>query len=1129
MLSYTISDQNFVANARKYHEGMFTNEDSDWYPVVEDQLKCSVNMHDKRQYYNSGKTQRSVTLTNDHMKKVSNMFAEAANHPTIEPSVQNLLKRPIKHSLCFFIYCLQSFTTNGNTLWNLFGNKNYSVHKDFLIRLAITICDDSNKFHHFLQFLKTENVLVTSPYKSYEVALKNNGNNGNNGSIGSIGDIPVHVFYDKPNSVGLLKYIENDEAKITNLYNFLVKMYPNDKNYDKLKHIKVVLDIKFNTTTCTVKKEDDDVGGVLFTNYKLKDLIKLVNLGNGYCYSCVYILEAIIGNYGNISHIHKGNENRKRIYRRISVFVKELDKRDDLFEFLEFYREKGTGPYNTESRTINKMLESFNKGSHPEETLDTLKSAFLKLVWYLLMDHQDEKASDSVRKIFLTTSNTLPELFGLCGYMCLADHISADEKAAITFPIASECLTELQKCVKDIGLEDVLTLEFNLGSNSLSYKHIMDKVQNTCIHGIGISFMKLYLLIYQKVVRFFNIIMDESNMNKDEMTSIVKLCPFVKEIPEKVSKLLPQNKQYKYYTCVKYDRDLITKQSYAVLAFSEDLVNHEYLFYIDIQPQHNTLKFMYNTAPYIYWTPYYLNIDSEKAIHAFKSNRMLGDILEIPFLFHRNRLATFKTFSNYCKTVCKNINSSEAKHVAIREKKELFDFVMVDTSYVPIKYRSVSKTNTNSEKGARWFNSVSNTNTSSIKNANETSDVIISSFETLMNLDYTKHETKGAMILHPLNKEKDITSTCQVARIIGKFYFGNNIRSVIERFRQFLSYAEACDVSLSFVNGIYTKDIKKDDNAFSIVGEKFTKVSYVNYHKILGELNKLYQKQHDNNIRAAMIHILFRSAVFELSFLLYCRFCIPDVLDYKDLEIFKRYSDPIIEFLENFFNFDTDTLESLKNKAEHIEDDVVNLYLQNIEPYMTFHNCILQDLVSFVCTESLTPAYRNVHFSEIWKEKALLEDLSSDINSMLNTILDTSLLDIKIEEKKPGLQEKIADYSSICTKTKDFLQRRLFYMNDNKLDVENYSYMDEDKLCYEYISKVHLMHAHKVRLLQFKMLQDFVLAKTLENIDLDITDNGQTKDTLVNLLEGYAVYYYNNPDDVVLNDLVNAFTDSLYA
>jgi hypothetical protein len=240
--------------------------------------------------------------------------------------------------------------------------------------------------------------------------------------------------------------------------------------------------------------------------YMLKDIDKLMIVSGSYCLSMLDTALGIVSNGGvfKIPDPSIGPPSRDKLIDRVSKYLGHHRQDSDVKEIVESIRSIVTGF----------KLKLSVPQSKNVDNVDTVIGEWKEFYTYLMVDYVEEKRVDTVKKVFEGSSNTIFELIGLLGYMCVADDISVFENNGSYFYTSEYCKTEA-KIFFDKGQEgasqdkseykltDSLTNKFydklkTLEINGKTIESLLTELDGgTCIHGIGNSFLRFYIGAYE--------------------------------------------------------------------------------------------------------------------------------------------------------------------------------------------------------------------------------------------------------------------------------------------------------------------------------------------------------------------------------------------------------------------------------------------------------------------------------------------------------------------------------------------------------------------------------------------------------------------------------------------------------
>ena len=867
----------------------------------------------------------------------------------------------------------------------------------------------------------------------------------------------------KTNIIGLTLHKEINKAGkviISNIYELFTQKGLIDIQYasQKMRIIQIIniLDL-YNPGKCIHRKEEL-IMMTPFNDYLFKDLDKFINL-RGHCFSHLDIAQNIVSNKGVIvlpDIVLITSEIHQIIIALGNYFDKnKLELKEDIDDLLNTLK---SSTYTDDER------ELFYKDLAIPKNFTKVNN-WTNFFKYIVYKFREKTVAINVKKIYNYSCNTLFELIGLYGYMCLSDDITVFENTGSKFITALFCTTEIINVFDKIkrNIPELWTDLENISFNNTTLKELLSEIETTCIHGVGLAFMKYYISAYESALSVKKQIggnklkpIPDSITDSTVIDEMFRLAPYLIEVPEKLKK---NSLNIKYLTCIHFNESLDG-------LLRRNPLNEQYLIF-GIRSDHTHLKIMYlncnqynnlnnyteldqyfttnnNTAPRFTAAPitngtgqdiidYYNNVNNQKYVL---------NLLNISYTFRKQKKPTFKVFADYTYNMCclmTAVDNPHYKALSDAANEKMYDFITLEeTQHIP-KYMTVIKIDGETYKDAHMWNSVSNYKDLK-KNKNK---YYIDTLQNFVTLPYT-YDNNKAIVKTPTTME-DVTKQYQVSQLLAKVLLKNNSKIKIGisqeeiqiQFKYFESYYNILHgQDINFRSIIFKNIVYKDDPSLS---QKIDGITICDYYDKL--------KARDLAIvNARMMLVSFLIVEFYTIYL-------PGASQYYNR--IKRYHiKPIVE-----------------NNA------ILLNYVAG-----------LNNLVVSVCGEGTQVPESQYHFTELSKEYYLLYDISKEYkkDSINLNFIPTNQLNSNGEALSDEDISKTTNQINI-TKMIKILNKKYSYFEDNdlkliKCDKEN-AYTESIPRAIEYIIKIGILDAQSLRMteyLLFERILEYVIDHPIE-------------------------------------------------
>ena len=1023
----------------------FAQADEIMYPIIKYQKKCSFNSNDKRRKYNNGDT--SIIMEDERMETIVKFLSQFSK------------KKRVKSEICFIVYIFQNIMRDNKSIFELIFQTPkvlFTIEETNVIVDVIHAVTERNSF-----MLKNVISNLTSPRAAEAPAV-------NSGRYNEIMSILKEKNFEK--------YKDFTISEFFNLIYRDLEAHPEISNnvalFLKTKGMTIQELKDQNPKNCTSRSEEL-IMMTSFSLYTFNDVDKFINL-NKFCYCYPDIASLLISNKGGLFELNEAN-------------ITERDKQaigDKLGRYFNKNLETLQDDINDMNNTIKRYLQVEKdilidaKYYQNDKIVTTDWKDFFK---FMLTSFPKLISAYNIKVIYDSSSNTLFELLGLYGYICLDDDITEMTNSSGTFfQTAQYCTGQLLDVfdeLKKINIENS-TLWDKLKTTSIKNKKLEDLlkiIENTCIHGVGLAFLKYYLDAYESSLRFVEIektkIRNKSNENQNvkvkpipddvEDPSIVddlfQLAPFVIKAPESLYKAI----NIKYLTCISYDQtaDRLLRfnplnRHYIVFGFDENNNQVKLMFlerHYQEKDEYQSIQDYFiegfSATSYRIVNYHSLTIAQANAIKetyelsADKIKNML-DLIRIPLTFHKQRKHTFKVFADYTLNMCQLMSTTEVndkyKELAKLSKTKFYDFMTLEESSLIPKYMTVIKLDSSSAsvkayKDAHMWNSkfkANSVNTGEPYNQNE---YYVDSLQNMLMLPYVLENNK-AIVKTPYSS-KDITKQFQIAKLLAKMLvndtlnkvhipsFSGNIGANVEQFNYFETYYHSVFGQASVFRKVIFSDSEVIDG-----------VSVVNA-RTLSEANKKTLK---------------RSLFMFLCF--------------------------YYHYLPSDSNFYDEAMSAYKSSRYTLKTAITTTNLKELQQAWSI---MLSDIIVSVCKEGCNLLGVEYHFTELSKEYYLLVDIlntykgKNGINYLLNT---NAQGDAVYEAANLKNLEVMTD---VLNKKFSYYKHEDLKLN-SKIKKNDFSYYETIPRAQEYLAKIALIEEHKTR-----MTNLMIFEKILRFVNLD--------------------------------------------
>lgn len=1034
--------ESILYNVDMFCENGFEQSHEDIYPIIEQNKKCSFNTNDRRRKFKNGHI--GIVMNDEIMVKIVNFVSTFSKKPKS------------KTDICFIIYLFQNITQNNTSIFDISTKymQNTLTNEDKIIikNIINSVLEKSSinlKTHlHNLVKKDKEHAAPLIQQKRKIVYKRNN----------QILSILKEGNYKKYNEFTISEFFEliyQDLNKYPDVYN-------NIENFLKTKGMTMDELKNQNPQNCSNRGEEL-IMMTSFSLYKFNDIDRFVNI-HKFCYCYPDIASLLISNKGGLFELNEANitnadkkmvgDNLGRYFNKnLEVLIDDINDLNNTIKHIYIDIEKDilkdSNFYHNDKLVVKDWKEFFN---------------------FMLLSFPNLLSVYNIKLIYDSSSNTLFELLGLYGYVCLDDDLSEmTNNSGTFFQTAQYCTGQLLyvfdklKSIKaqNSSLWDKLQ---NTTIQNKTLKDLLKMIESTCIHGVGTAFLKFYMNAYESSLYFANI--EKEKMNKDKIKqnsrvkplpddieahsiidNIFQLAPFLIKAPTE----LYNTTKIKYLTCVSYDKtnkQLLTQnplnKSYFVFGFTKNgdfikimyLHSHSYKEYKDYKSIEN---YFISTSTSTFTIKFYegltsIQLTSLQNVYMNNQNKSKNilDLIRIPHTFHKQRKHTFKVFADYTLNICQLMaaeTTSKYIELAKLSKAKFYDIMSLEESSLIPKYMTVMKLDKPSlsieiYKNAHMWNAKFEANTVNNGSPYNNNDYYVDSLQNILMLPYV-YENNEAVVKTPYTN-KDITKQYQIAQLLAKMLSNNtlnkvfiatgddDIKSKIEQFQYFESY-------FASVHGQESEFRKNIFSDYQVDG-----VTIVT-------LNSDPSQAYFQNMKKTLF-----------IFMCFYHYYLPE---YRS---FYRRATMIYKT----------SIASIKNAINASSLKVLQTTWANM----------LHDLIVSVCFEGCTITGIQYHFTELSKEYFLLRDIANTYKRQngVDFVLNKRGTDDNMYNSEK-LQNLI-----VMVKT---LNEKFSYYNHEDLKLSNtikkndFSYYETIPRAQEYLTKIALIEEHAIRMNDFMIFE----------------------------------------------------------
>lgn len=292
---------------------------------------------------------------------------------------------------------------------------------------------------------------------------------------------------------------------IGSLYKFLQKLglMPNNINENKINSaVQGTLESLNARQLCYLGR--DDFAGDAFEDMSFNNIDSFTSY-EGYCFSLMELASMIVSKKGLVvvDNVTFSKEFIKGLIHDIAKYISNHAGETTMKYEIQALKESFKANFSTDN-VDNDTLTLTLSGipdiviTNPfkiQKSYDAWKDFYSKII----NDYATQVKLLSVRKVYEKSCNTIFEITGLLGYMCLADDITIFENDGSYFYTSEHCKEQYKHLmnneIKDLSIkEDISTISFN----NKTFEDLIKELDTaSCIHGIGNSFLRYYIHAYE--------------------------------------------------------------------------------------------------------------------------------------------------------------------------------------------------------------------------------------------------------------------------------------------------------------------------------------------------------------------------------------------------------------------------------------------------------------------------------------------------------------------------------------------------------------------------------------------------------------------------------------------------------
>jgi hypothetical protein len=1047
-----------------------------------------------------------------------------------------------KHMVCMTVDICDRFTVTepSGEVSNIIRKMEILQSDGYGELFTMIVNDDTTSLDEFKNYLERRRLIVDPVHEAVVEELKNaivipvanpNANarakanaNAKSKTATALDKILIQNIFSVNGRPTLVGNTHFETAKKEAFFEYVRSKIPSLKDINDGIIVETFLSKYINPSEC--ENEKDLYAGYTFATSTLKDIGFWVKLrpSAGKCLTIEGMFLEMLSSQGQPSWMADVDE---KLVKPLLNHIVDYHNKDDvtrgefidqIAQFLDLvYIEKALGAKaNANAKANAKAKANANANAakkksyllkqlkpeelKPEELTENFKNIGIKLIKWIVDEWKQQAEVESIQAIVEKTRPQFFYLLALLGYLLLSDDISSFDETGTHFKKSYICLAKFQtyrdqlKNLYGKPLDDTLEkLNCQVGENQTSLQTILTELGSTCIHGSGNRLMGIYIAQGTKMQG-------------------VPLCPMFFKIPPILSSKLTG--KWVYLTCIKYEWDVHENPyniNYVIMAYRPN-GSASYVARINVRGyKDNGIGVLdLESSPSYEVTPYKYEIPDHGIIaaHLRLNTKDLLHLVRIPYLFHKDRIDTFQTYTNYAlHTLNLNFAMTTAIGDPLREhlpkiyqtwdtknKPSVMDYIELDEKEVSAELFYAFQNDTT------LLNVIGNPEKSISANDNINTLMI----ENLLDLEYIKN-TEGKAIVRDMTTQQDITRVYQQASLLAKMIrpektfqhvtlFGTtpsikrikNLLSIIQTFaaRMGISFnawttvfklaAQNCfehndqvipisDIAshVKKLEPLANAGADEKREAVRLVLVAMANISISNVDQVLDELCKLYSTKlvedtitFDNDKYTVKLELLIKQlrTAMALTATMTTHLSLDGEMFDLDYLTYLEYDDVDFEF----------DLMLMK------DSNAADLTRESAFQFSSAFYRLMYTAVASISRESRMPSTLHLHIGETVKDFFLLQELNT----------------------------KIANQSDRKTACAEFLKDKMQYYRENKdLTVETMLADNQDlhPLVIDYVTRQHVWSEQVTRVLKIipafdNFIDNVVLSsKSLKDIYIDYT------------------------------------------
>lgn len=1031
-----------------------------------------------------------------------------------------------KHMVCMTVDICDRFTVTepSGEVSNIIRKMEILQSEGYGELFTMIVNDDTTSLDEFKNYLERRRLIVDPVHEAVVEELKNaivipvanpnanarakaNANaNAKSKTATALDKILIQNIFSVNGRPTLVGNTHFETAKKEAFFEYVRSKIPSLKDVKDGTIVETFLSKYINPSEC--ENEKDLYAGYTFATSTLKDIGFWVKLrpSAGKCLTIEGMFLEMLSSQGQPSWMADVDE---KLVEPLLNHIVDYHNKDDvtrgefidqIAQFLDLVYIKNALGANANAKA-NANANAAKKKSYLEETFKAkgFRTNGILLMNWIIKEWKNQAEVESIQAIVEKTRPPFFYLLALLGYLLLSDDISSFDESGKHFKKSYICLAKFQtyrdqlEKLHGITLNDTLEkLHCQVGENSTSLQTILEGLGSTCIHGSGNRLMGIYIAQGTKMQG-------------------VPLCPVFFKIPPILSSKLTG--KWVYLTCIKHEWDVDENPyniHYLIMAYRPN-GSASYVAHINVRGyKDNGIGVLdLESSPSYVITPYKYEIPDHGIIaaHLRINVKDLLQLVRIPYLFHKDRIDTFQTYTNYAlHTLNLNFAMTTDSGHPLREnlpeiyrkwhsknKPSVLDYIELDEKEVSAELFYAFQNDTT------LLNVIGNPEKSINANGNINTLMI----ENLLDLEYIKN-TEGKAIVRDMTTQQDITRVYQQASLLAKMIrpektfqhvtlFGTtpsikrikNLLSIIQTFaaRMGISFnawttvfklaAQNCFEHNDQVIPIFdiASHVKKLEplanagadekrEAVRLVLVAMANISISNVDQVLDELCKLYSTilVEDSTISFDKYTVKLDLLIKQLRTAMALTATMTTHLS-LDGEMFDLDYLTYLEYDDVDFEFDLMLMK---------DSNAADLTQERAFQFSSAFYRLMYTAVASISREARMPSTLHLHIGETVKDFFLLQELNT----------------------------KIANQSDRKTACAEFLKDKMQYYRENKdLTVETMLADNQDlhPLVIDYVTRQHVWSEQVTRVLKIipafdNFIDNVVLSsKSLKDIYIDYT------------------------------------------